>query len=202
MRVLDIGCGTAGHLAGYAEAGAVVVGVDRSRAMLRRAAVRLGGRVLEGDASRLPLATGTVDLVIVSMVLHELQPAEQRDLLGEALRVARAEGRLLVIDYLPEPSRSGRLAGRLAASIERVAGGDHHRNYRSFLANGGLPALAGGLDMVVEDRAVAAAGIIGAYLIRRPGPMPREPSGRPEASGAAPRKPPDPTGTDHPSDVK
>lgn len=174
MRVLDVGCGTAGHLAAYAEAGAVVLGVDRSRAMLRRAATRLEGRVLEGDASRLPLATGSVDLVIVSMVLHELPPAGRQDLLGEALRVAGPTGRLLVIDYLPEPSNGlrSRLAGRLAASIERAAGGDHHRNYRSFMATGGLPALADGLGLVVEDRAVAAAGIIGAFVIGRPGPTP------------------------------
>jgi ubiquinone/menaquinone biosynthesis C-methylase UbiE len=168
MAVLDVGCGTAGHLARYAEGDAAVVGVDRSRAMLRRAAARLGGRVIEGDALRLPLGAGRFDLAVVSMVLHELTAADRRTLLAEARRVTRPGGALLIIDYLPRPARDrrNRLGGRLAALIEWAAGGDHRRNYRSFIASGGLPALIAGLDMSVVASADAAAGTIGAYLVR------------------------------------
>jgi ubiquinone/menaquinone biosynthesis C-methylase UbiE len=136
MSVLDVGCGTGGYLARYAEAGAAVVGVDRSRAMLQRAAARLDGRVIEGDAFRLPLDAGRFDLAVVSMVLHELPAADRRALLAEARRVTRPGGALLVIDYLPRPDRGwrSRLGGRLAALIEWAAGGDHRRNYRSFVA--------------------------------------------------------------------
>lgn len=168
MRVLDVGCGTAAHLARYAQAGAVVVGVDRSRAMLQRAAARLEGRVIEGDALRLPLGVESCHLTIVSMVLHELSAADRRALLGEARRVTRGDGALLVIDYLPRPLEGwrSRLGGRLAALIEWIAGRDHRRNCRSFVSTGALPALAAGLDMAVVASSEAAAGTIGAYLVR------------------------------------
>jgi len=168
MLVLDVGCGTASHLARYAEGGASVVGVDRSQAMLHRAARRLGGRVIEGDARRLPLAEARFDLVVVSMVLHELSRPAGLALLSEAQRVARPDGKLLVIDYIPVRASGWRssLAGRLAGSIEWVAGGDHRRNYLSFTSSGGVPELAAGLGMAVAGSAPAAAGVIGAYLVR------------------------------------
>lgn len=167
MRVLDVGCGTGAHLARYASAGSVVAGIDRSRPMLRRAAARLGGRVVEGDALRLPVGDRSFDLVVVSMVLHELTPHDGAAVLDGARRAIREGGCLLVIDYFPEPPEGlrGRLARRLATTIERVAGGEHYRNFLAFTASGGVPALAGGLGARIVDHSPAAAGTIGAYLI-------------------------------------
>jgi demethylmenaquinone methyltransferase/2-methoxy-6-polyprenyl-1,4-benzoquinol methylase len=170
LRVLDVGCGTGNHLHLYAAGGARVSGVDRSTAMLEKAAGRLGerGTVIEADAAALPFASGTFDLVIAATLLHELDPAARICALREMRRVAAPEGSLLVVDHHPEPPTGarGRLIRGFATSIERIAGGDHYRNYRQFVSSGGLPALAAMLDLGIARESIEASGTMGVYLLR------------------------------------
>jgi ubiquinone/menaquinone biosynthesis C-methylase UbiE len=120
--VLDIGTGPgqialklAAHLPGW-----LVVGVDRSPNMIRRALAarqstqpaqstpRRSGRksaeveFLVADANRLPFPDGCFDLVICNSVLHHLEnPAR---LLEEIARVAQSDAAILLRD-LRRPSR-------------------------------------------------------------------------------------------------
>lgn len=91
-RVLDVACGTGIVTAGMA-VGRSVFGVDRSAGMLSVAAGRLPGRVLLGDAERLPVASGTVDAVLMVWLLHLLPAAAPA--LAEAVRVLAPGGRLI-----------------------------------------------------------------------------------------------------------
>ena len=104
-KVLDIGSG-AGLLAHElaAEVGAVgsVDGIDPSESMLalarrRRPAVGAAEiRVVTGDACALPFADGSFDAAVATQVyeyVHDMPTA-----LGEAFRVLRPGGRLLVLD--------------------------------------------------------------------------------------------------------
>jgi ubiquinone/menaquinone biosynthesis C-methylase UbiE len=87
------GPGDAGGIAGPAAMGGVVLGVDRSPGMLAVAATRLPGRVMLGDATRLPLSSGSVGTVLMVWLLHLLPASEPA--LGEAVRVLRAGGRVI-----------------------------------------------------------------------------------------------------------
>ena len=99
-RIGDLGCGT-GHLARLlAPFARRVIAIDRSPAMLELARCRLQGEaraeVIQGELGALPLASGLLDLAILSLVLHYVVDVEA--VLAEAHRVLVPEGRLLIVE--------------------------------------------------------------------------------------------------------
>jgi SAM-dependent methyltransferase len=93
--VVDIGCGTGIVTKRLAAPGRRVYGVDMSGGMLGLAQTRLPGRVVQGDATRLPYATGSCDVVILLWVLHLLDRDTGHRVLDEAARILRADGILI-----------------------------------------------------------------------------------------------------------
>ncbi|NLV14603.1 class I SAM-dependent methyltransferase [Haloarcula argentinensis] len=96
---LDVGCGNGRHaelLAGVADH---VVGLDASRTLLQAATDRVGDSValLQGDATRLPLTAGSVDLAVYVATLHHLPSrSARRASLNELARVLAPDARALV----------------------------------------------------------------------------------------------------------
>jgi ubiquinone/menaquinone biosynthesis C-methylase UbiE/DNA-binding transcriptional ArsR family regulator len=103
LVVGDLGCGTGQLTEILAPTVRRVVAVDGSTDMLDAARARLGGasnvELRQGDLESLPIAAGELDAAILSLVLH-YSPAPARAL-GEASRVVRRGGRVLVVDMLP-----------------------------------------------------------------------------------------------------
>ncbi|CAA9520909.1 MAG: hypothetical protein AVDCRST_MAG30-3036 [uncultured Solirubrobacteraceae bacterium] len=103
-RVVDVGTGT-GTLAialAAARPDVEVVGVDGDAEILAQARDKTGaGRVTweTGLAGELPLADGSADAAVVSLVLHHLGPEGKRRALAEVARVLRPGGRLHVADW-------------------------------------------------------------------------------------------------------
>ena len=96
---LDLGCGNGRHAALLADSADRVIGLDASRALLREASDRVGAStaLLQGDASRLPLTSGTVDLAVYVATLHHLPTAaDRRASLDELARVLSPDGTALV----------------------------------------------------------------------------------------------------------
>jgi ubiquinone/menaquinone biosynthesis C-methylase UbiE len=119
--VLDIGCGT-GTLAIAASRAAgpsgSVSGVDPSpemiaaaRAKERRAGVEVTFEV--GAAQALPFPDDRFDLVTSTLMLHHLPRDAQSAALGEARRVLKLCGRLLVVDFATSSKAQGGLLHRL-----------------------------------------------------------------------------------------
>lgn len=91
--VLDVACGT-GFLT--RDLPGRVVGLDQSLAMLRVARGRLPhGRVIQGDALRLPFCAGAFECVVAGHFYGHLDADTRERFLAEARRVA---GRMLVVD--------------------------------------------------------------------------------------------------------
>ncbi len=188
MEVLDVGCGTGVQLARYQQAGCRVTGIDASPAMLAVARRRLGTRAFltVGDATRMPYPDRTFDLVLAATVLHEMPSAVRTATLGEMKRVLRPGGRMLLIDFeagRARPVRGWVTRGVIAAS-EVAAGRNHHRNYRDFMAHGGLPPLLDAHGLSVAQRKIVSGGAIGLYLLHTQGPDQTSPKG---ASTTSPR---------------
>lgn len=90
--LLDVACGT-GIVTVRLAAARPVLGIDRSPGMLSVAAGRLPGRVLLGDAARLPVGSGAFDAVLMVWLLHLL--ADPLPVLAEAARVVGPGGRVI-----------------------------------------------------------------------------------------------------------
>ena len=95
-RALDVGTGSGRYLPLLAATGAsTILGVDFSLAMLRRGS----GRLVCGDACRLPFRRGTFNLINASLMVGDVA-----DLAGWAREMARAlavGGHLIYSDFHP-----------------------------------------------------------------------------------------------------
>lgn len=104
-RLLDIATGTAALPAELATRGSrprEVVGIDRSAKMMRRAPDLPAGWKLErADATGLPFADDSFDLVTVSYLLHLLDRETRSQVIEECARVLRPGGRIGVITIAP-----------------------------------------------------------------------------------------------------
>lgn len=99
----DLGCGTGQLSATIAPFVDRVVAIDGSADMLGAARARLQGQanvdVRQGVLEALPLDDATLDLALLSLVLHH-QPDPAR-VLTEAGRVLKPGGRVLIVDMFP-----------------------------------------------------------------------------------------------------
>lgn len=101
-RLLDIGCGIGLLHRHLADRVGWLAGTDISAASL--AVARAGNPGVEYrpfDGGRLPFADDSVDLALLSCVLHHVEPPARPALLAEAGRVLRPGGRLVVIEHNP-----------------------------------------------------------------------------------------------------
>ena len=117
-RLLDIGTGTGRVLELLAPRVRQGIGIDASKAMLALARARLARAGLShcsvrlADMYHLPVPDASVDVAVLQMVLHHAEQPER--VIGEAARVLRPGGRLLVVDLAPHtrPDLTGKLAHR------------------------------------------------------------------------------------------
>lgn len=102
MKVLEVGCGIGSDLCRFAEAGAVVTGIDLSKrsadlAKKRLEFCKLRGTAFEGDAERIPFKDGTFDLVYSLGVLHHTPDIGRA--INEMHRVLRPRGEIRAMLY-------------------------------------------------------------------------------------------------------
>ena len=106
-RVLDVATGGGHQAAAFARAGHHTTGLDYVPDRARLARENHGIHTLQwgaGDASRLPFADNSFDVVTISLALHDMPEAVQRNALTEFRRVARR--RVVIIEpRAPERNR-------------------------------------------------------------------------------------------------
>jgi len=107
--LLDIATGTAALPAELATRGSrprEVVGIDRSAKMLGQAPeLPTGWKLEQADATDLPFADDSFDLVTVSYLLHLLDRETRSRVITECARVLRPGGRIGVITIAPPRHR-------------------------------------------------------------------------------------------------
>ncbi|HEX6745645.1 MAG TPA: class I SAM-dependent methyltransferase [Solirubrobacteraceae bacterium] len=149
--VVDVGCGTGTLAIALAADDAEVIGVDGDAEVLALAHAKAGADRVQwrkGLATALPLPGASADRVVMSLLLHHLDPAGKRTALAEAIRVLAPGGRLHVADW----GRPRDPVMRAAAwALQRVDGPEGLREH----LDGGVPALladAGFVAVAVHDR--------------------------------------------------
>lgn len=160
-RVADIGGGTGNYALALAGEGWDPVVVDRSIEMLAHATDK-GLETVVADAQQLPFEDGSFDAVTMISMLHHVE--DRGAALGEARRILRPGGRLVlmafcaedaasmwIVDYFPS-SRSWMWATHppQAAILEELPGARLLPFAFEDMEDGSLAALSGDPGRVVE----------------------------------------------------
>ena len=171
MVVLDAGCGTGAQLNLYRFYGCSVFGVEVSAGMIATARQKFEGslNLCRGNAGRMPYRNQTFDLILLTMMLHEIPPDTRSVILSETERVLKDSGRILIIDYrVGRPNQPlGLLFKGVITLIEMAAGRPHYDNYRNFMKTGGLQPLLKKQRLTVERHDIAGRGNIGLNIVRK-----------------------------------
>jgi ubiquinone/menaquinone biosynthesis C-methylase UbiE len=142
LRLLDLGCGTGRFLDLVKQAWPRLpsFGLDLSDAYIHHARRHLRRRVrlnlIVANAEAVPLPAASMDAVTSIFTMHELPPGVRRTVIGEAARVLKPGGRLVLLDSLQRgdvPDYDGLL--------ERFPQNYHEPYYKSYVAED-FPALA------------------------------------------------------------
>lgn len=140
--ILDLCCGTGNQLKLLSKHGFKnLYGLDRSDSMLemvRRSDPLI--KIYNENATKTSFNHASFDVVIISFALHEKDRNTQQALVDEAHRIIKTDGVMLVVDYVFD-NQTTKLGRMLISIIERIAGGEHYRNFKSYLQNNGLLSL-------------------------------------------------------------
>lgn len=142
-RVMDVACGAGTLALRFAPEVGWICGVDLTPAILGRARAAASQENLDnmdfaiGDAQRLPIADGSLDIAITSYALHHMPDAPRA--IAEMARVLRPGGRLGIIDIFASEDPN---VAELNLRIERARDASHTRTQtrsefeKTFRANG------------------------------------------------------------------
>lgn len=160
-KVIDIACGTGALSLAMARHADHVTGIDFSDDMIttaRRTALRsrmtnVSFRLLDAtDLSCYPDLS--FDVAVSTLAMHQFEPETAVKVLAEMRRLAK---RVIIADY-NSPMTPGPAAW-LAWGIERVARGDHYRNFRKYMARGGPGRLAAEAGLTVTSGVSRGEGV-------------------------------------------
>jgi SAM-dependent methyltransferase len=153
-KILDIGCGTGRLEFTLSDKCKSVLGIDLSKKNIGRANYRLNRKpdskitFRHTDVNELNKEGNRhFDTAILTYVIHEVSKEERISLLHDIGRVA---DKIIIGDYfVPRP---GGFGANLTEAIEFIAGRDHYRSYKSYVADGGIYYLAdkAGLRIINE----------------------------------------------------
>ena len=153
-KIIDVGCGT-GRFSFYsADKCRYILGIDLSGRNIERAnlvlernpnpAVSFQHKNIDEIISENYIH---FDYAVLTYVIHEVTENERIDLLNKIFFIS---DKIIIGDYLvPKPHGFWSL---LNEAVEFAAGSDHYKNYKNFVANGGIKGLAdkAGLKVITE----------------------------------------------------
>lgn len=97
-------------------------------------------KIYNEDATKTSFDNASFDVVILSFAIHEKDRNTQQALINEAYRIIKKDGLMLVVDYVFD-NKTTKFSRILISIIERIAGGEHYRNFKNYIQNDGLLSL-------------------------------------------------------------
>jgi len=165
--ILDVCCGTGDQLKLLKQHGFDGKGIDLSDAMLSIAGKgEHRADCTRQDATQMPYQNAKFELAMTAFSLHEKSHTSARKIVEEMVRVTSEGGDILIVDYELSEKTSA-LSKMLIYFIEWLAGGEHYRNFRSYIKKGGLPELLSGITLTEVQRHYFGRHAIVLILLRR-----------------------------------
>ncbi|MBS3944763.1 MAG: class I SAM-dependent methyltransferase [Melioribacter sp.] len=163
-NLLDVGCGTGRLAFQIADKCSKVDGIDISIKNVNLANKKLSVDVFpnitfhHADITKfLSLKNKKYDYAVLSYVIHEVDISLRVEILK---LLSQAAAKIIIVDYLtPRPKG---FWSRLNEIVEFIAGKEHYRNFKSYVANGGIYGLAkqSGLKIIKEIKNVPSTSHI------------------------------------------
>jgi len=140
--ILDLCCGTGNQIKLLSKHGfRNLYCLDISDSMLEIAKrTDSSVKIYNEDATKTNFDNASFDVVIISFAIHEKDRNTQQALINEAYRIIKKDGFMLVVDYVFD-NKTTKFSRILMSIIERIAGGEHYRNFKNYIQNKGLPSL-------------------------------------------------------------
>jgi ubiquinone/menaquinone biosynthesis C-methylase UbiE len=138
--IIDIACGTGSFAFKLALKSKHVTGIDYSESMIRvamkrkdRTAVHNVDFIMDDAVNLNEFRHNEFDIATLSMAIHQFSQDMGFQVICESIRIARE---ILIIDYsyplTPDIYRY------IVHLVERIAGKEHYRNFRSYIRSGGM----------------------------------------------------------------
>jgi len=167
--ILDICCGTGSQLHLLQSRKHHVTGLDLSLSALKYALYKYPGiQFVCADAVQIPVKGASFKGIIISFSLHDKASCVRDDLMNEAKRLLVPEGRIILVDFENPWNRKSRVGSVLVYLIERSAGGEHFRNNRQFLRDGGLRSFIEKHELIEVERYDVELGVLAIVVAKLP----------------------------------
>jgi len=141
-NILDLCCGTGNQLKLLSRNGFKKLHcLDSSSSMLKIAKKhRFPINLYHEDATKTKFKDETFDAIIVCFSLHEKDRKIEESLLEEAYRLLKSTGTIIIVDYIFD-DKTEWYSKMLIKLIERIAGGEHYKNFIKYLTHDGFQNL-------------------------------------------------------------
>ena len=140
--ILDLCCGTGNQIKLLSKHGfRNLYCLDISDSMLEIAKRSNSSiKIYNENAIKTSFNNASFDVVIISFAIHEKDRNTQQALIDEAYRIIKKDGFMLVVDYVFD-NKTTKFGRTVINIIERIAGGEHYINFKSYIQNDGLLSL-------------------------------------------------------------
>jgi ubiquinone/menaquinone biosynthesis C-methylase UbiE len=136
---LDICCGTGTQCYILGTKNPNIYGLDIDQTMVGYAAMKYPQRsFICADATEVSFKDQSFKGVLISFSLHDKTSETRDEIMNEVQRLLSPEGNIVFVDFENPWNTCSKLGAIFSFLIERTAGGDHFRNNRQFLKQGGL----------------------------------------------------------------
>ncbi|NQV41569.1 MAG: class I SAM-dependent methyltransferase [Candidatus Marinimicrobia bacterium] len=168
--VLDVGCGTGDQLFFLSNQIQSGLGVELSGTMIKTCEEQALARGIKNcdfllaDASNLSsLKDNSFDYAVTSLVIHEMPEAIRIPVLTEMTRLGK---QLIIVDWIyPQPSMIKKISTHF---VERLAGREHYAGFKSFIKQGGMPALINRLGLEIIETQITGKGNMQLWVCKTP----------------------------------
>lgn len=160
-KVIDIACGPGTLAIELAKKSGHVTGIDLDGRLISYASERAAKKGIRNINLRMKDATHLscyskheFDIAVTSMAVHQFEAQLAIKILSEMKRIA---SKVIIADYhYPMPAG---FPGSMAFGIERMAAGDHYRNFKSYMAAGGIKYFTDAAGLSIQSSIIKGKGV-------------------------------------------